>query len=54
MHLERFKNQKFSHPGEQDTPSPGPYPPAPSPLRASAAEPVGKKNDFLKGGGGND
>ena len=24
--LERFKNQKFSYPGEGDTPSPGPHP----------------------------
>ena len=28
MHLERFQNQKFSYPGEGDTPSPRPYPPA--------------------------
>ena len=28
MHLERFQNQKFSYPGEGDTPSPGPYTPA--------------------------
>ena len=28
MHLERFKNKKFSYPGEGDTPSPGPHPPA--------------------------
>ena len=27
MHLERFENQKFSFPGEGDTPSPGPFPP---------------------------
>ena len=27
MNLERFKNQKFSFPGEGDTPSPGPFPP---------------------------
>ena len=27
MHLERFQNQKFSYPGEGDTPSPAPYPP---------------------------
>ena len=32
MHLERFKNQKFSYPGEGDTPSPGPYPPQPQPF----------------------
>ena len=29
--LERFKNQKFSCPGEGDTPSPGPHPPQPRP-----------------------
>ena len=28
MHLERFQNRKFSYPGEGDTPSPRPYPPA--------------------------
>ena len=27
MRLERFKNQKFSYPGEGDTHSPGPHPP---------------------------
>ena len=31
MRLERFKNQKFSYPGEGDTPSPGPHPPQPRP-----------------------
>ena len=31
MRLGRFKNQKFSYPGEGDTPSPGPHPPQPRP-----------------------
>ena len=31
MRLERFKSQKFSYPGEGDTPSPGPHPPQPRP-----------------------
>ena len=26
MHLEKFKNEKFSYPGKVDTPSPGPHP----------------------------
>jgi len=50
MLLERFKNQKFSHPGEGNTPSPRPH--TPYILgRASAAEPPGKKMIFNKGGG---
>ena len=43
MHLERFQNQKFSYPGEEVFPSPGPYPP-PQP------RPIGKK--YKKGGCG--
>ena len=48
LHLERFKNQKFSYPGKGDTPSPGPHPPQPRPygprrvssaLRASLVPP---------------
>ena len=31
VRLERFKNLKFSYPGEGDTPSPGPHPPQPRP-----------------------
>ena len=34
--LERFKNQKFSYPGEGDTPSPGPHPPRPGPTGLGA------------------
>ena len=39
-HLERFKNQKFSYPGEGDNPCPGPHPPQPrlcGPRRVSSA-----------------
>ena len=34
--LERFKNQKFSYPGEGDTPSPGPHPPRRGPTGLGA------------------
>ena len=32
MRLERFKIQKFSYPGKEETPFPGPYPPQPLPF----------------------
>ena len=34
--LKRFKNKKFSYPGEGDTPSPGPHPPRRGPTGLGA------------------
>ena len=49
------QKQKFSYPGEGDTPSSGPHPPAVSALQASAAETraslTAENINFLEGGG---
>ena len=37
MHIKRFKNQKFSYPGEGDTPSPGSHPSCLVPQRKNSA-----------------